>query len=119
MSDVGMMPEQQVLVIPTNGEIYITNIGDKDGRCLEELQALVGGYIEQVIIHQYDDDMIGIYVHEEGRLLGLEHNAMAKKMLNVDVVGNVVLYRYNDDKEIYGFLPGVDDIYLKYATNYG
>ena len=56
---------------------------------LDELQKMVGGYIE--IVPMSDGRLM--YVNEEGRRLGLPHNEQASKMLGIPILGNVVVVR--------------------------
>lgn len=55
-------------ISPKNGKYYT----------LPELQQIVGGYIEQVTPRGSEDSLI---VNEEGKLLGLRHNATATSWL--------------------------------------
>ena len=67
---------------------------EMDGKpSLEELQAAVGGYIEHVRI----TGRTGMYVNEEGLLMGLRTNPIATLMANKMIVGDVVVYGPGDD----------------------
>ena len=56
---------------------------------LEELQALVGGYIERVQLAPNID----LIANEEGQILGLPLNQMATAMARTTIVGNVFIVR--------------------------
>ena len=64
---------------------------------LEELQDLVGGYI-QIVIDRFGEQLI---VNEEGVLMGLPYNRKATELLNDKfnvqdfVVGDAVLLKIN------------------------
>jgi hypothetical protein len=64
----------------------------RDGRkfSLDELQALVGGYIEMVRIPG-DAGKRVLFVDEEGRLKGLKPNVRASHIAGQLIVGNAVL----------------------------
>ena len=62
---------------------------------LEELQSIVGGYIE--IVHLDDDEFIMV-VNEEGRLLGLPSNHDASSIAWQPIVGTALLCRANEVK---------------------
>ena len=62
---------------------------------LEELQSIVGGYIE--IVHLDDDEFIMV-VNEEGRLLGLPSNRDASSIAWQPIVGTALLCRANEVK---------------------
>ena len=72
---------------------------------LEQLQEAVGGYIEIVRINpdflpMNWEGAEHMYCNEEGKLLGLEYNAKATKLIDFNdaIVGNVVLmYEGEDD----------------------
>ena len=82
------------LWIKTDGSIVSVNAKNGKDFKLQELQKLVGGYIE--IIH-LDDERIMV-VNEEGKLIGLPTNEKATMMLErfgiVNyIVGDVVVCR--------------------------
>lgn len=61
--------------------------GGRRGFTLQELQALVGGYIA---ITHIANDMIVVY-NEEGQLMGLPHNEFASKAVGFTLCGTVLL----------------------------
>jgi len=67
----------------------ITSIAPKDGKTysLEELQALVGGYIELVPM----DKSRYAVVNEEGMFLGFDVNPGASLLLGTTIVGPCVV----------------------------
>ena len=75
-------------------ELYV--IHDK-APSLEELQKLVGGYI-QIVIDRFGEQLI---VNEEGVLMGLPYNRKATELLNSKfnvqdfIVGDAVLLKIN------------------------
>ena len=83
-------------------KIYLTDghsqeVMPADGKqfTLEELQKIVGGYIEivqPVCFDIYDRVMV---VNEEGRLEGLEQNAMASAIAGQTIVGNALFVQPN------------------------
>lgn len=93
---------KEALVIPAQGEPYKTEIpGDRE---LEELQRLVGGFIEYVPLYGDDDEVaLSLFCNEEGKIEGLPPNGRANHffgdaLLEGDVlVGNVVLMGPPDD----------------------
>lgn len=56
---------------------------------LEELQACVGGYIEEVESEIYQNSLE--IVNEEGLIKDLKFNKLAKRLLGRDYVGNVLI----------------------------
>jgi hypothetical protein len=54
---------------------------------LDQLQTIVGGYIEQVRLRNGDD----MWVNEDGGRLKLEANGLASEIAEQDIVGNVVV----------------------------
>ena len=74
-------------IIFTNGAEF--EVAPKNGTdfSLEELQGVVGGYIE--IVRLRDDKMM--VVNEEGRLIGLKHNIKASTIAADHIVGNVLI----------------------------
>jgi uncharacterized protein DUF3846 len=80
------------LIRVDGSQVEITSKGKKF--TLEELQALVGGYIESVP-HlpgglSREADMI---CNEEGKLIGLRFNATASALAQQNIVGDVVVLR--------------------------
>lgn len=68
---------REVAVKPKNGTDF----------SLEELQAIVGGYIE-IIYVKGNDIMV---LNEEGKLIGLPINGKASRMAGEVIVGNVLV----------------------------
>ena len=54
---------------------------------LDQLQTMVGGYIEQVRLRNGDD----MWVNEDGTRLKLGANELASEIAGRDIVGNVVV----------------------------
>jgi len=82
------MIQDQILVInaTTNKLEYIKIIGKEVE--LEQLQNLVEGYIELFPLkHKY----LLFIVNEEGLLYNMPYNELAKRILGIDVVGNLVI----------------------------
>lgn len=77
----------QILVIHPSGVMTIVD-EDTDEVPLEELQSLVGGYIE---VHPSRNEHFVYIVNEEGLLMGLEPNGTAKEILGIEAVGPVVV----------------------------
>ena len=75
------------LWIKTDGSIEEVTPQTRKKFKLEELQRMVGGYIEVV----YLSDKKMLVVNEEGRIHGLESNLRASVYANQIIVGNVVL----------------------------
>jgi len=64
---------------------------DKHHPSLEELQELVGGYIEHFNT-VYKGDWADVIVNEDGLPLGLPYNAVASLALSRSLVGTVVIF---------------------------
>jgi hypothetical protein len=60
---------------------------------LNQLQTIVGGYIEHVRLqaHVGNNFSESMWVNEDGYRLNLQHNALASEIARVPVVGDVVL----------------------------
>jgi len=58
---------------------------------LEELQSLVGGYIEVIIPRLKPDEETNYVVNEEGSLKNLPPNKKAEELTGVPIVGNMVV----------------------------
>ena len=54
---------------------------------LEEVQAIVGGYVEYVAIRGFG----AVWCNEEGLLRGLPHNPKASRIAQRAIVGDVIL----------------------------
>lgn len=61
-----------------------------DKPTLEEMQKMVGGYIQEVYVGDQD---VQYWVNEEGLLLELPLNPKASMMLGQPIVGNLVVLR--------------------------
>lgn len=61
----------------------------KDGRAfvLEELQSMVGGYIELVMIPGMNE----VFVNKDGLAMGLPYNLAAIMLYDIRIVGNAVV----------------------------
>ena len=70
---------------------------------LEQLQEAVGGYIEYVPIRKQKYSRMAnyMYCHGEGKLIGLEYNERATKLIDFNdvIVGNVVVMYEGEDEE--------------------
>jgi|TARA_S200002703_G_scaffold75701_1_gene65313 hypothetical protein len=58
---------------------------------LEEVQEIVGGYVEMV--HSPSNSEIQILVNEEGLLTGLPFNKEATELCGTGIVGNAVILK--------------------------
>ena len=76
-----------LLAIEPNGVMIYVDI-DKEEVSLQELQQLVGGYIE---VYPKDDDNFVFIVDEEGLLKKRTFNSAAKELFDIDIVGTLVL----------------------------
>lgn len=76
-----------LLTIEPNGVMIYVDI-DEEEVSLEELQRLVGGYIE---LYPKDDERFVFIVDEEGLLKNRPFNHVAKELFDIDVVGTLVL----------------------------
>lgn len=74
-------------IIKTNGEML--RVDPKNGKDfkLQELQEIVGGYIECV----YINDKIQMVVNEEGKITGLPLNVAASSLAGQCIVGDVLV----------------------------
>lgn len=86
---------KDALVIPADGQPYKTEIDDSQE--LEQLQSLVGGYIELVVVDNEEGlPVLSVFCNEEGKIEGLPRNGRAnhffRAVLSDDVlVGPVVM----------------------------
>ena len=78
---------KRMLVIEPNDALIYIDI-DGDTTTLEELQRLVGGYIE---VYPSDSDNYYYLVDEEGLLKRKPFNHTANELLGIEAVGPVVL----------------------------
>jgi len=82
------MQNEQAFIYKTNGEIIPILPKNKEVFTLQELQEIVGGYIELVMLN---DGRIMI-VNEEGKINGLDYNLLGTLAYAKDViVGNVLV----------------------------
>lgn len=93
---------KSALVIPAQGEPYKTEITDDSE--LEQLQKLVGGWIEYVPVCDEEGEVLfSVFCHEEGKIEGLPLNGRAnhffkEALLEEDhLVGDIVLMGPPDD----------------------
>ena len=73
-------------IIKTDGGTQSVDLVQGNAQ-LKQLQTIVGGYIEQVRLHDGDD----MWVNEEGQRLNLEHNTLASEIAKRDIVGDVIV----------------------------
>ncbi|MEF9920057.1 MAG: DUF3846 domain-containing protein [Erysipelotrichaceae bacterium] len=85
MSKGEMKDPIKVVIIPPNKRPFVTTIDNQ----LEELQRVVGGYIELVAL----DDELDLFINEEGRLINLEPN----RMVGNDVLVGIFLIASHDE----------------------
>ena len=86
----GTQPNTLLAIEPNGVMIYVDT--DEEKVTLEELQRLVGGYIE---LYPKDDDNFVFIVDEEGLLKDRQYNVLAKELFDIDVVGMLVLCHKN------------------------
>ena len=67
---------------------------------LDDLQRLVGGYIEPLTAQIADDLFITMLVNEDGRTQDLEMNWIASALFMREIVGDVVLVRASDENGV-------------------
>lgn len=72
-------PKVNAIIIESNGNMYLQKVGE-----LEELQKLVGGYIEGITL---GDTGQFFYVNEDGIEMGLPRNDVATKLCSDHKVG--------------------------------
>lgn len=65
---------------------------------LEELQSIVGGYIEVIWLDKFLGDEYIMVVNEEGKLLGLPSNHEASSIAWQPIVGTALLCRASEVK---------------------
>lgn len=95
------------LVIPPVGDCYALNLPEDSAYVI--IGEHVGGYFDAVRL----PDVVG-YVHDEGRLIGLQYNVRASLMFNRVLVGNCVLVGcLNDAGEFDGNDYDVPQTYLE------
>lgn len=93
---------KDALVIPAQGDPYKAEI--PENKELEELQRIVGGWIEYVPVHNNDEVGLSLFCNEEGKLQGLPVNLRATHYFSFalredDVlVGDVILMGPPDEK---------------------
>ena len=84
-----------VLPAGVGGEIKRVIISD-----LDDLQKLVGGYIEPVTAQFAEDFYVTMLVNEEGIQKDLEMNWIASALFMREIVGDVVLVRAQDENGV-------------------
>ena len=67
---------------------------------LDDLQKLVGGYIEPLTAQVADDLFITMLVNEDGHTQDLEMNWIASALFMREIVGDVVLVRSSDENGV-------------------
>lgn len=86
-----MSKKQYALVIHPDGSEH-RNIESKDSRFnLDELQNLVGGYIQMI--------KTNYFVDEEGLLKGLPYNTIGSRLVGTSIVGPLVIIKNNKFSE--------------------
>ena len=85
---ISQFNKDDLIVITTGNTIYKKDL--KEGNLsLKETQELVGGYIE---VYPYENELYYVFIDEDGLLKNGDFNPLAKRYLDIDVVGTVVLY---------------------------
>lgn len=80
----------KTLLIPVEGPAEVRELVGDDADQLQQLQAMVGGYIE-LVPHPTRDD-IGAFVNENGDRLGLRRNVLASELLRLPIAGPAVFF---------------------------
>lgn len=88
----------KVLVIPSSGDPRVEELDHSNPNgLLQQLNELVGGYIEVVGVRVRFD--AAAYINEDGKMLGLPRNQLATRMLRVSpgdyIVGDAVVFGYD------------------------
>ena len=121
-----------MIVITQEGQIHEHRQADMNPY---QLQTLIGGYPEPVIIHRDDDSYLGMYMHSDGndvtKLMnnGFKFNMVATYVLAeinsnsfLPIWGKVVLFRFNKttavDCDDYPFFPSMDEYYEEEGDYY-
>lgn len=86
----------KVLLFPVKAAPQVLDIDSG----LASMQALVGGYIENVTL----EDGVGLVCNEEGKLTGLPFNRRVPELNDV-IRGNFFISRYNDEGETVDVTP--------------
>jgi len=76
-------------VIKMDGGTEVVELVQGVNGQLDQLQGIVGGFIEHVRLHNGDH----MWVNEDGLRLGLELNPLASDIAKQPVVGNVIVTR--------------------------
>ena len=84
------------MLLKTDNTIELIEPKDKNFS-LEEMQGYVGGLIE-LYPHRINKNIIIIICNEEGLIKNLPYNNLAKLILGVDLVGNVIVSPTNLDE---------------------
>ena len=76
---------------------------NKDGIYkLDELNSVVKGYIEVVVLDRYsNNDLLIMIVNEEGLLENLPVNLLASQVAQKPIVGDVLVCKSNSDGDIF------------------
>lgn len=98
------MKTVEVMVIENTSVVSSKKINiDKDGSGLKDMQAIVGGYIALVKL----TNTIDMYVHDEGKLIGLPVNSLAtllyqhfRNVRDDIIVGPAFLCSSNEDGNV-------------------
>lgn len=92
------------VMVLSNGELKVQEIGTE----LEDLQKIVGGYIEIPFLSEvFNDNVIDIIINEEGKLIGGMNAEIAivdkksGKILDI-VYGNCIFASHNEEGETVG-----------------
>lgn len=92
MPDIGIDLSTDLLIQP-NGEVHkLEGPNNGENYSLDELQAMVKGYIEVVPGCPFSTEHIGV-ANEEGILLGFEYNEKASELFHVQLVGPIAVIR--------------------------
>lgn len=93
------MKRQKARVINPDGTERFDYPSDGKKFTLQELQAMVGGYIEHVILPR-GNGHVQAFVNEEGKLTGLPYNEVASKIYGREpadvIVGTMVIVSTED-----------------------
>ena len=85
-----MGEKRKVVMIPYDRAPYITSVSDS----LENLQKIVGGYIE-LLSFASDGALV---MNEEGKIIGLPLNRTASLMFGIPIVGDTFLIGINGEE---------------------
>lgn len=85
-------PNESYAVILTPNDKVMLFKKDQGRFSLQELQSMVGGYIE---VYPYEYENYIFLVDEDGLVKELEFNSLAYNLFNIKAVGNVVIVSKN------------------------